>query len=370
MNLMGFFDRMKSSNLGNLIFGEEGVKKGYLRVSGTELSEVCYGEPPSDVVKGLVLPSFVNSHTHIGDSFAYPAPRLPLEVLVGPANSYKHRALSKATSETKADGMAESLEVMARSGITLFSDFREEGPEGVMMIKRLLRPEHPKAVLLGRPNSQAASPSEVNRLLDESDGIGMSALADFPFDYLKRIADVAHARGKLFSIHFSEGVRESVEDALALRPDFVVHATKAMQEDLAALADARVPVVACPRSNEFFGNEVDIPQMLSSGVEVALGTDNGMMCKPDMIEELKAAFRISIARGGISAAAAVRMATTQGRKILKADGNTTPAAEKHDFTVVRVGGKDPLKDLVTTVSARDVLAVVSGGNVRRLADWR
>jgi len=371
MNIMGWFDRMKSTYLGTVMFDGERVTKGFLRLEGDFLAEVCEGEPPGEAQKGFVLPGFVNAHTHVGDSFAYPAPLMPMEKLVAPPCGYKHRALESATADTKERGMSQSLSIMMSSGTAVFSDFREEGVQGLRMLQGLLRPEHPKAILLGRPAGEDSRPGEVDDILENSEGIGMSSVTDCPIDLLKKLARAARSRGKLFSVHLSEGRREDVDKVLALDPDFVIHATMATKDDLKALAEANVPVVVCPRSNEFFGNMVDIPGMLSAGVDVGLGTDNGMICRPDIIEEVRAAFRISTARGGISALEVVRMATVQGRKILKADGNTTPAAEEErDFTVVRVPGKDPLRELVTTVEAADVLALVRGGKVRRPASWR
>ena len=353
------------------MFDGERVRKGYLRLEGDALAEVCDGDPPRGTQGGLIISGFVNAHTHLGDSFAYPAPRISMEDLVAPPGGYKHRALGSATAETKTNGMLQSLSIMSLSGTTVFSDFREEGLQGLMMLRGLLLPEHPRAILLGRPAAEDVLPGEVDRILEASEGIGMSSVTDCPKDLLKRLADSARSKGKLFSIHLSEGVREDVDQVLALRPDFVIHATNATNDDLIALAEAKVPVVVCPRSNEFFGNKVDIPRMLAAGVDVGLGTDNGMICRPDMFEEVKAAFRVSASMGNISALDVVLMATAQGRKILKADGNTTPPVEKErDFTVVKVPGKDPLRELVTTVEAMDVLAVVRGGKVRRPASWR
>lgn len=356
--------------MGNAIFDGTEVRKGYLRVEEDSVVEVCEGTPPAEAVPGLVLPGFVNAHTHIGDSFAYPAPRMPLERLVSPCG-YKHQSLKTAPMDLKLKGMTESLEVMASIGTSIFADFREEGLEGIRMLDRALRRNHPSAIKLGRPCSDEGDPQEISALLDMSEGIGMSAVSDHPVDLLKKVSSAARSRGKLFSIHLSESRREDVDAVLSLQPDFVIHATMATPGDLEALARAGVPVVVCPRSNEFFGLAGDVPEMLAAGLTVGLGTDNGMICRPDMFEEMKAAFRISAARGGVAPIEVVRMATVLGRKVLKAEGNTTGGAEnEHDFTVVSVPGRDPLKELVTTVDSGDVLAVVRGRKVRRSAAWR
>ncbi len=371
MNLIGSLGMVKSTNLGNIIFDGEKVAKGYLRLEHDEVVEVCHGDASAGGMKGLVLPGFVNAHTHIGDSFGYPAPRISLERLVTPPDGYKHRALTAATRQTKEAGMLQSLQTMSASGTTVFSDFREEGVKGVEMLRGILRPDHPRAVILARPFEEPTSQTEIEALLGSSDGIGMSSVADCPMDLLKLLSKSTRSRERLFSIHMSEAAREDVDSVLSLHPDFVIHATKATQSDLSALAYAKTPVVVCARSNEFFGNKVNIPGMISAGVRVGLGTDNGMICRPDMIEEMKAAFRISAAAGNITALDIVKAATVEGRKILKVDGNTTPAPQRGgDFTVVKVPGRDPLEELVTIVDSSDVLATVRGGKVRRPASWR
>jgi len=362
---------MKSISLGNAIFDGREVRKGYLRVEDDTVVEVCSGAPPGKTVKGLVLPAFINAHTHIGDSFAYPAPSQTLENLVASPDGYKHQRLRSASKDLKKKGMLESLGIMASCGTSVFADFREEGLEGVRMLDESLRPNHPRAIRLSRPSKDDADTQEIDALLEISDGIGMSSISDHPMDFLSRLSSAARSRGKLFSIHLSENRREDVDIVLSLHPDFVIHATMAAWDDLEALASSRTPVVVCPTSNEFFGISLDIPKMLSSDVMVGLGTDNGMICKPDMFVEMRTAFRISVARGGVTPLEIVRMATVQGRKVLRAEGNTTAGAtNEHDFVVVRVPGRDPLKELVTTVGSDDVLAVVRGRKVRRSADWR
>ncbi len=359
---------MKHANLGNTLFDGTKVRKGYLRIEGEFLAEICEGDPPSDAVRGLVLPGFANAHTHLGDSFAYPAPRLPPEKLVASPGGYKHQSLKSASKDLKMKGMLESLDAMVACGTSIFADFREEGVEGVRTLDGALRDGHPRAIRLGRPCSDEADDREIGVLLDVADGIGMSAVSDHPIELLERLSKLARARGKLFSIHMSESRREDVDAVLSLRPDFVVHATNAPPEDLAVLADAGIPVVVCPRSNEFFGIKIDIPRMVGAGLTVALGTDNGMISRPDMFEEMRAANRVSAAMGGIEPLEVVRMATVQGRKVLKAEGNTTAGAKNEDdFTVVKVPGDDPLRELVTTVGSGDVLAVVRGRKVRRFA---
>lgn len=361
---------MRTYALGNAIFDGEDVHEGYLCVEDGQVADVRHDSPPADAVKGLILPGFVNAHTHIGDSFAYPAPRLPLEELVAPPRGYKQERLRSVSSDLKVKGMRESLDVMASCGTEVFVDFREEGLDGIRLLDRALAKDDPRAIRLGRP-TDGGGEHEIDELVELADGIGVSSISDHPPELLKKLSRAARSRGKLFSIHVSEALREDMDAVLDLKPHFVVHAVKATEGDLEALAGEGIPVVVCPRSNEFFGLQADLRRMFSAGLTVALGTDNGMICRPDMFEEMRAAYRISGAGRRITPLETVRMATVLGRKVLKAEGNTTAGEKKgQDFVVVRVPGGDPLKELVTTATSRDVLAVVRGQKVRRSAEWR
>ena len=47
-----------------------GLKSGYIAFNNKKIVEIGKGNPPSKpICKGLITPSFVNAHTHIGDSF-------------------------------------------------------------------------------------------------------------------------------------------------------------------------------------------------------------------------------------------------------------------------------------------------------------
>jgi cytosine/adenosine deaminase-related metal-dependent hydrolase len=362
---------MHSTYLGRWLLTPEGVIKGFLRVQDGAVVEVCEGSPPAESTKALVLPSFINAHTHIGDSLAYPAPKGSLEEVVAPPSGHKHRVLRSASRSAKIDAMREAMVLMSASGTSHFVDYREEGLEGVHALSEAMVDDSPRAMVLGRPLSAEASLDELNAILESCDGIGMSAIRDWPFDFLKRISGRTKAVGKVFSIHASEAVNEDIDKILDLKPDFLVHMVKATDGDLERCADAEIPIVVCPRSNEFFGLEPDIAKLTHAGLHVALGTDNGMIARPDMIEELKAAFRVSKRRGGISPLEAVNLATFGGRKVLNAAAKiTSETGARIDLSVVAVAGDDPLSEIVTSASSKDVRAIIRGGKVWRSESWK
>ncbi len=356
--------------MGRWLYVEDGLVPGYLSVEGDEVVETCEGSPPRDAVKGIVLPAFVNAHTHIGDAVAYPSPKGTVEEIVAPPESYKHRVLRTTSIHAKVEAMRIAIDAMVLSGTCAFIDFREEGIEGIRQLREAAGESGPTSVVLGRPAGRDLLGEELDSVLAECDGLGMSALRDWPPDHLSRASSKAHSVGKSFAIHASETVREEIDDVLALEPDFLVHMTHATDEDLARCAEAGVPIVVCPRANAFFGQRPDISRMLQVGVTVALGTDNAMISVPNLLEELQAAYALGVSRDGITPDRAVQLATFGGRKVLNATGKITRNGTPwNDLAVIAVGDEDPLRDVVMTARPRDILALVRNGKVRRSRNW-
>ena len=361
---------MEEELIGRWILTDKGPIKGYLRVLEGTIEEVCLGDPPRRSSKDCIVPGFVNAHTHIGDSVAYPAPRGSVQELVAPPDGYKHRVLEERSMKEKSEAMRSASDLMARSGTSCFVDFREEGLEGIRLLSESLGPRAPRSVVLGRPLDVDCTNHEIDALLGSCDGLGLSALNDWPLDFLAKLSARAKSSGKLFSIHASETVREDIDEVLSLRPDFVVHMIKATDGDIAACVDSGVPIVVCPRSYEFFGLELDIPKLLTAGATVGLGTDNGMISRPVMLEELQTAYRIGARKGGITPLETIGLATFGGRKVLNANGIiTTETSVVDDLAVIRIRGEDPLLELVTSARSEDVLAVIRGGKLWRSESW-
>jgi len=75
------------------ILTKDGFTRGYLAFNKKKIVETGRGNPPKKpICKGLIVPSFVNAHTHIGDSFIRDKKvNLPknIEELVAPPNGTK-----------------------------------------------------------------------------------------------------------------------------------------------------------------------------------------------------------------------------------------------------------------------------------------
>jgi cytosine/adenosine deaminase-related metal-dependent hydrolase len=68
---------------GTVVYGDEFEEMaGYVVIEDGKLKEIGEGQIES-AVEGVIIPSFVNAHTHIGDSVAKEPDFMPLENLVG-----------------------------------------------------------------------------------------------------------------------------------------------------------------------------------------------------------------------------------------------------------------------------------------------
>ena len=262
---------------GHLLLDEKGihVKQGDAAVS-------------SDV-SGLIVPRLVDGHTHIGDSFiGKKKMALPhdIESLVAPPNGLKHRLLESSSDIEIVEGISWSLEEMKKDGVSCFFDFREGGVHGVDLLNQALDVDSPNAVVLSRPKDLSFDEDEVSELLGCSAGIGLSAISDWDYDDVMRIAQMCHEQDKVFSLHASERQAEPIDKILDLHPDFLVHMLKAQRDDLEAVYSENIPIVLCPRSNDFFGLCADFELFKDVGVKLCLGSDNAMLHSLNVLQEV------------------------------------------------------------------------------------
>jgi cytosine/adenosine deaminase-related metal-dependent hydrolase len=218
-------------------------------------------------------------------------------------------------------------------------DFREQGTAGARMLRRAAEGTPVEPVILGRP-ARGWGEDEAREVLAVADGFGLSGLGDVADDAPERMAALAHRQGKRFALHFSEAQREDVGRALALHPDFLVHVVASPREDLAAIAAARVPVVACPRSNALFGRRPDVAAMLDLGIPVALGSDNAMFHPLDVLLDARL-LRFQEAR--LAPDALLRAAIEGGARVLHRAPPAGFLRKGHaaDFLVLAPQGADP-----------------------------
>lgn len=305
--------------------------------------ETGKGIPPKKpICEGLIVPTLINAHTHIGDSFIkkkeIDLPR-KIEQLVAPPHGLKYKLLKEASEEEIITGMRDSVETMTKDGISCFCDFRENGIKGVNQLKKTIKNKAISSLILSRPKRLEYNRNEVKLLLENSDGIGLSSILDWEYAELEKVARHTKKEEKIFAIHASEGIREDIDPLLNLKPDFLVHMVFATDDDLERIKDNNIPIVICPRSNMFYGLKPNIKLLKKHKVDVLVGTDNAMLNPPSILDEIKYIKTIS---KEFSTEELLTMITYAARKALNVDYNIPAPNSPTDFVVLDKKSLKPL----------------------------
>lgn len=389
----------------------EVLDPGYLVIEGGRITEVGPGRPGDrsgvvlDARDTIVAPAFINAHTHVADGIIK-------EVGFGheywdvmmPPDGLKHQALRQTAPDDVTTGIADALDCMLATGTLTFVDFREGGRSGVDMLRRASAASPVRAVALGRFGAYPPQPveqlernagrltdanlAEVEAILEAADGFSLVTGNDLTDEALEQVGTFVRQRGRLLAVHAAEAPgyrtisitrtgRADVPRVLEhLRPDFVVHLTLATVDELDSVAKAGVPAVVCPRIQGVMG--LGVPRfdwMLERGMLVALGTDNLMLCGPDLLRELEYSSRVVRALRTSatypSARQLLQMVTINPARILGRDreiGSLEPG-KRADVVVFDARSanlrpvRDPVATLVNRADGRDVAAVVREGRV-------
>jgi len=341
----------------------------------------------------LMIPGFVNAHTHIGDSIGKDVTlNSSVDKRIHPVFGAKSKILKNTSPENLTNFMKNSCHSMIRKGITTFVDFREGGLDGVLLLKKVLSEIPLRSIILGRiefyqeidqirKNSSFPKEkiSELTELLKKCDGIGVSGANENSNSVLNYYSKTT----KLRAIHSSEtkqsvskskkttGKSETIR-ALTLKPHFLIHMTHASKSDLFSTAKKTRGIVICPRANSSLAEGIpDIELMQKSGCTIALGTDNVMINSPDMFREMDYLWKVTmgIHKKRIDPKEILKMATVNGGKILKKDigviGHGKIAdcifIDKHALDLEPM--HDPHASIVHRASESAIKAVMIGGKI-------
>ncbi|RXK50036.1 amidohydrolase family protein [Halorientalis pallida] len=297
----------------------------------------------------IVVPAFVNAHTHLGDSVAKEAAvDLGLEAAVAPPDSLKHRRLAAADRDTLVTAMRRTLQFMAQTGTAACLDFRESGPAGA----RALR-----AAADGTPVTPFVFGSGPASVLDVADGYGASGANDDDFETERAAARAADVP---FAIHAGEPDATDIHPALDLDPDLLVHMVHAEDEHLERVADQDVPVAVCPRANQVLNVGRPPIRDLLDHTTVALGTDNVMLNPPSMFREMA----VTAKAFDVTAREVLRMATAAGAEAVGLNCGVVEPGRDAALLVLDgesdnlAGTADPIRAVVRRASPLDVKRVV------------
>ncbi|MDG5775025.1 amidohydrolase family protein [Haloarculaceae archaeon H-GB2-1] len=335
---------------GTLLVGRDfEPTEGRVVVEDGEIAGIEETETDSDAI---VIPAFVNAHTHMGDSIAKEAGAgLSLDDLVAPPDGLKHRLLRAASHEEKVAAMRRSLSFMERSGTAACIEFREGGVDGVQVIRDASDGMAIEPVVLGRETTDA---------MEISDGFGASGARDDDFDYER---NATRREGKLFGIHAGERDSTDVNPALDLDPDFLVHMVHPEPLHLDRVEDSEIPIVVCPRSNLVTDAGVAPMADLAERTTVALGTDNVMLNSPSMFREMEFAAKLS----SLSAREVLGMATVAGADIAGLNCGLLEEGRNADLVVLDgdsdnlAGAQDLVRAVVRRAGVDDVTDVLLAG---------
>ena len=368
----------------------------------------------------LIIPGFINAHTHIGDSIGKDvAVDSGLNARIHPVFGVKKRILQKSKPEHLKTFIRSSAISMMRKGIVAFGDFREGGPYGIKLLKEAIHNLSIKCVILGRveyyidlakkvlddnvvckgevgregrkKNTVRLPPhilQTVSNVLQVADGLGISSANENSDESLKQYKELLQKKNNnkkrqskklLMAIHaaesqntndFSRSKTEVVRIMQYLKPDIIVHMTNATDDDISIVAKKRIGVIVCPRANGILG--VGIPKvakMLKYGCIVGIGTDNVMLNSPDIFREMDYLWKVSRATEPefISAREILKMATVNGAEILGLNSGCIKTGRSADIMFIDKKHldlypiHDPYSSLVHRASQDSIRAIMING---------
>jgi cytosine/adenosine deaminase-related metal-dependent hydrolase len=297
----------------------------------------------------IILPAFVNAHTHLGDSVVKEAAvGLSLDEAVAPPESLKHRQLAAADRSELVTAMRRTLRFMQRTGTVSTLDFRESGVFGARALREAAQAVDIDPFIFGSGDQS---------VLDVADGYGASGANDGDFTHHRAVSE---ERGVPFAIHAGEPNASDIHPALDLEPDLLVHMVHAEREHLDRVAEQSVPIAVCPRANAVL--DVGLPPIrdLLEHTTVALGTDNVMLNPPSMFREMA----FTAKQFDVTAQEVLGMATTAGAEIADLDCGVIAPGRRAALTVLDGGSDnlagtvDPVRAVVRRATALDVKHVV------------
>lgn len=271
--------------------------------------DVCEGKI-IDATDSIVCPTFLNGHTHIGDSIIKDEGYgLSLGEMVKPPNGVKHKALANAEDGEIIDAMKKSMWDMFESGTTHFIDYREGGIKGVELLRKASKNLPVTPVILGRDDSFYGQNPDlrkvkiaIRKLLKLADGIALSGFGEISDEVASLITSECRKAGKISSIHVAESMhlqddslrdfnKTEIQRGVDADFDQLVHCTNPRNNDLELIKNSNV--VVCPRANATLNVGVaPLNEMFSKGIKPLLGSDNLMLNSLNLFRELEFSLKI------------------------------------------------------------------------------
>ncbi|MEM3452577.1 MAG: amidohydrolase family protein, partial [Candidatus Hadarchaeum sp.] len=382
------------------------IKQGSVAIEGSRIVAVGkeIKEKADQVIDArgkAVLPGLINGHTHLAMTllrgFADDMPLdkwlsdkiWPMEKKMGPRDCYVGALLG-------------SLE-MIKSGTTCFADnyfhmdqvaraVMKAGLRGVLsygMIDRGDQQKMKEEIRIGRNFVRAFHGKARGRILAM---FGPHAPYTCSTECLQKVKELAKEFGVGIHIHLAESSEEvkQTTEKYGKRPVeylnsigflgpevLAAHCIWVTDKEIKLLKDNGVKPVHNPTSNMKMGSGIaPVPEMLASGIPVALGTDGAASNNSlDMFKEMKLASLLAKARRldptVLPAMKALEMATINGAAALglQAELGSLEVGKKADLIIVdlRKPHLSPMHDIVShlvySASGSDVDTVIVDGKI-------
>ena len=349
-----------------------------------EISKDAHEGKIIDIDGAIVSPSFINAHTHIGDSIIKDEGySLSLSEMVKPPNGVKHLALKNACDDELISSMRDSMKLMIESGTTHFIDYREGGINGVKLLRKASKDLAIKPIILARddlfyekePDLRKVK-NNIHKLLKIADGIAPSGFGEITNEVAMLISKECEKQGKISSIHVAESESNQIESlnnyntteiekAIKFKFNQLVHLTNPKSNDLNILTNSKSNIVVCPRANATLNVGVaPLPQMLDLNIKPVIGTDNLMLNSPNMLRELEFTLKLMSVyyRKYINPKQLVKMATTNisysninnvVKKSVICEGNFA------EFIILKSFSKNPYLNICNRVETKNILYTIN-----------
>lgn len=346
------------------------LEEVYITISSGGYFERISKDPPNSRVYSifeecLVLPTFINAHTHIGDSFAKEMGyNYTIEEVVEPPNGLKHRLLADASEEELLFSIRDACLEMLSTGTSTFVDFREDGIRGVNILCKVTEDLPIRAIKLGRTNEETS----LEELIPVVDGVGLSSTNIYTDDELKQISEKCKKNNKIIAVHASETETErkiayekfgisDVKRALdILETNILVHLTHADEEDIKTLKSRNV--VCCPRANAYFGvGFPPVEELVKAGTNVCLGTDNVMANSPNLLREMEflgKSLRGRYGKNSLDSQKIIKMVTVTPAEVFNLESGWIGEGRRADFVILNLDAPNmrPVHDIYHSVVHR------------------
>ena len=313
------------------------IKNGNFKKISKKISSK---EKSIDCSNLLLIPGFINSHTHIADSIGKDLSiDADVDSKIHPMIGLKQKLLKETPKKSLSKYIKNSAKSMIKKGITTFIDFREGGLDGILLLKSALDNLPIRCIILGRIEHYNTKneikqnmplPKEhikqLTQLLKNCDGIGISGTNENSNSNLQSYAKTKkiraiHAAETKDSVNTSKKLtaKSEIQRAMLLRPSFLIHMTFATKNDLKLVAKNTRGIVICPRANSSLAEGIpDISSMQKSGCNITIGTDNVMINSPDIFREMDYLWKVTMgmSQSRFDPKEILKMATVNAGKML------------------------------------------------------